>query len=109
MVRHFEFEDDTGRISNMTGLICEAIAYINWVKRIWHYYQNMTLAEPSLKCPVLEDKLQPLVKWFANKWSSHRAVDYPKLSDTTRLKMFTTQLDTCLIKGSSLRLTLAHF
>ena len=97
IVRHFKFEDDTGRIPNMTDLICEAIAYLNWVKRIWHYYQNMTRSEPSLKCPALEDKLRPLVTWFANKWSSHRAVDYPKYSDTTRLKMFATQLDTCLM------------
>ena len=97
ILRHFSSREDSGRIPDMTGLICEAIAYLNWVKRIWHYYQNVTTAEPSLCCPAFKDRLEPLVKWFANKWASHRAVDYPRTSDTSQLKLLSTQLDTCLM------------
>jgi hypothetical protein len=97
MVRHFKAREESGFIPNTTGLICEAIAYLNWVKRIWHYYHSVKEAEPSLASAQLEHELERLVKWFANKWSSHRAVDYPRRSDTTELKLYATQLDTCIM------------
>jgi len=95
--RHFDSRNKSGHYPNMTGLICEAISYLNWLKRIWHYYHNVKKAESSLEYPALEVKFAPLVKWFANKWSNHRAVDYPKISDTDQLKMLSTQLDSAIM------------
>jgi len=94
---NFKFEEGTGRVFNMSGVIFEAIAYLNWLKRIWHYYNNVKKSAPHLMDKDFEDTLEPLVKWFANKWASHRAVDFPKSSDSDYLKAFSTQLDVALI------------
>ena len=99
IVTHFRPEEGTGRLPNMMELNFEAIAYINWVKRIWHYYKNVTSTRPELRDSDFEDVMKPLVDWFANKWASHRAVDFPRKSDSTNLKAYSTQLDTCLMYG----------